>query len=224
MRAAAVALSLAAAPAAALDCSIALVLALDVSSSVDDGEYAMQMRGIADALRDPAIIDTILTPAGSGILATAFAWSGFRHQETLVDWAWLGDEAAILAFAAALEAAPRSYDHWPTALGRAAGYAVERHRAAPARCLRHVVDISGDGANNDGVGPEWHRARGDFDGLTINGLVIRGAEPDPEAYFIENVIHGPGAFVEVIDRYDDYAEAMRRKLLRELQPPFADLR
>jgi hypothetical protein len=224
VRAAALAFAVAAAPAAALDCSAALVLALDVSSSVDGREYALQMQGLAAALRDPAVIETILTPAGSGVLATAFVWSGFRHQEVVADWTWLGDEAAIHAFADRLAAAPRRFDHWPTALGRAAGFGVERFRAAPLPCRRRIVDISGDGANNDGVGPEWYRARGDFDGVTINGLVIRGATPDPEAYYRSHVIHGPGAFVEVIDSYEDYAPAILRKLLRELQPPFAALR
>ena len=220
---AALALGLGAAPAAALDCSAALVLAIDVSSSVDAAENALQMQGLATAFRDPAVVETILTPPGSGIMASAFAWSGFQHQEVLVEWTWLGDRAAIAAFADRLGAARRRYDHWPTSLGRAVAYGATLHDDNPIPCRRRIIDVSGDGANNDGVGPEWYRARGDFDGLTINGLVIRGADPDPVAYYRENVLHGPGAFLEIAETYTDYPRAILRKLLRELQPPFARL-
>ncbi len=222
--AAALALAAAAAPAAARDCATALVLAIDVSSSVDAREYAMQMNGLAAALREPEVVDAIAPGGGIGIMASAFAWSGFQHQEVIAPWTWLGDRDAIHAFARAIETAPRRYDHWPTALGRAAAFAAELHARNPAACDRRVVDVSGDGANNDGVGPDWYRARGLLDGLTINGLVILGADVDPYAYYRDVLIQGPGAFVEIADGFDAYAEAILRKLLRELQPAFAAAR
>jgi hypothetical protein len=221
LAAAAAAAGLAPAAARALDCAAALVLAIDVSSSVDVREHHLQMSGLAAAFRDPAVVETIL--GEGGIMAAAFAWSGYQHQEMLVDWRWLGDAPAIADFADALSAAPRRYDHWPTALGQAALFAAQLHARNPVSCRRAIIDVSGDGANNDGVGPEFHRDRGAFDGVTVNGLAIRGAEPDPEAYYLTNLIHGPGAFVEAVDSYDDYPEAILRKLLRELQPPFAAL-
>lgn len=206
---------------AAAQCSAALVLALDVSSSVDAMEDRLQVDGLAAAFRDPAVIETILWPRGSGVMVSAFAWSGFQHQELLIDWRWLGDRASILAFADDIEAVRRRYDHWPTALGRAAKFAATMHALNPTPCQRAIVDISGDGANNDGVGPEWFRERGDLAGITINGLVIAGAHPDPVAYYRANVIQGPGAFVEIADSYEDYPEAILRKLLKELSPPYA---
>jgi hypothetical protein len=220
VRAGALAAAAALAPAAAraLDCSVALVLALDVSASVDAAEYALQMGGLAAAFRDEAVIETILSPPGSGIMVSAFLWSGFQHQEIAVDWTWLGDRAAIAGFADALETAPRRHDHWPTALGRATGFAADLHGRNPVSCGRRVIDVSGDGANNDGVAPDWYRSRGWFDGITINGLVILGATPDPEAYYRAQVLHGPGAFLEIADFFTDYPEAILRKLLRELQP------
>ena len=224
LRAAAAALGLSAAPAAALDCHAALVMALDVSSSVDAAENALQMQGLAAAFRDPAVVETILTPPGSGVMAAVFAWSGFQHQEILIDWTWLGDQPSIAAFAERVARAPRSYDHWPTSLGRAVSFAAQLHERNAVSCRRRIVDVSGDGANNDGVGPDWYRARGDLDRLTVNGLVIRGADPDPVTYYRENVIGGPGAFIEIADSYDDYPRAILRKLLRELQPPFAELK
>ena len=207
--------------ARALDCAAALVLALDVSSSVDARENNLQTQGLAEAFRDPAVVETILAGPGAGIMATAFSWSGFQHQEVIVGWTWLGDEASIAAFADSLASTPRRYDHWPTALGRAVAFAAELHRQNPLPCRRRIVDVSGDGANNDGVGPEWYRARGVLEGLTINGLAIRGAEPDPAIYYRDHVLHGPGAFLEVIDSYQSYPPAILRKLLRELSPPYA---
>lgn len=225
MRAAALAALTAAtagsAGAQALDCPVALVLAIDVSSSVDAAEHDLQMTGLAAAFRTPEVVETILAGEGAGIMATAFLWSGFRHQEVIAPWTWLGDAAAIEDFAQVIETAERRVDHWPTSLGRAAEYAAGLQAQNPVPCRRRVIDVSGDGANNDGLGPEWRRDRGMFEGLTINGLAIRGAEPDPEAYYRENLITGPGAFVEAVDGYDDYAPAILRKLLRELQPPFA---
>ena len=221
--AAALALWLGAAPAQAMNCHAALALALDVSSSVDAAENALQMQGLATAFRDPAVIETILSPPGSGIMAAAYAWSGFQHQEVIVEWSWLGDRSSILGFAERIASATRRYDHWPTSLGRAVAFGAQLHERNPRPCRRRILDVSGDGANNDGVGPDWYRARGDLDRLTVNGLVIRGADPDPVVYYRENVIHGPGAFLEVADSYDDYPRAILRKLLRELQPPFAAL-
>ncbi len=207
--------------ARALDCAAALVLALDVSSSVDPREHALQMQGLAAAFRDQAVVETILSGPGAGIMASAFLWSGFQHQEVIVGWSWLGDAQAIAGFADALDAAPRRYDHWPTALGRAVGFAAELHKTNPLPCRRRLVDVSGDGANNDGVGAEWWRDRGALDGLTVNGLVIRGADPDPAAHYRAHVLHGPGAFLEAIEGYADYPPAILRKLLRELSPPYA---
>ena len=218
---AALLLGLAPAGAVALDCAAALALGLDMSSSVDARENALQMSGIAAAFRDPAVMDAILYPPGSGVLASAYAWSGFQHQEMLVDWTWLGDEAAILAFADRIERAPRRYDHWPTAVGRALSFGAALHARAPIPCARRIIDLSGDGANNDGLDPDWFRERGDFEGLTINGLVIEGADPDPVRYYRAQVLHGPGAFLEIAAGYEDYRRAILQKLLRELQPPFA---
>lgn len=219
--AAGLALAAAGQAARAAECAAALALALDVSSSVDINEHKLQVQGLAAAFRDPAVIETILSPPGSGVMAAAFEWSGFQHQEVTVDWTWLGDRGSILAFADRIASSRRRYDHWPTSLGRAAAFGAELHERNPTPCRRRIVDISGDGANNDGVDPDWYRDRGYFDGITINGLVIRGADPDPVAYYRRHVVHGPGAFVEIAATYEDYPRAILRKLLRELQPPFA---
>ena len=207
-------------PAAAQprDCAAALVLALDVSASVDEAEYAIQIGGLAEALVDPEVMTAILPAPGTGIMATAFVWSGFQHQETIAPWTWLGNEGDIAAFAAGLRAVPRVHDYWPTALGRATVFAAGLHRDNPVPCRRRIIDVSGDGVNNDGPPPSFYRAQGFFAGITINGLVIRGATPDPLEHYRQQVMHGPGAFLEIADTYDAYPPAILRKLLRELQP------
>jgi hypothetical protein len=206
------------------DCTAALVLALDVSASVDEVEYRIQMDGLAAAFRDEAVVQTILAYPGAGIMATAFLWSGFQHQESVTGWTWLGDETAIAAFADRIEQMPRTHDYWPTALGRAIAHSADLHDENGMPCRRRIVDVSGDGVNNDGQPPRWYAAQGRFAGLTINGLVIRGAVPDPTSHYEREVLHGPGAFLEVAESFEDYPAAILRKLLRELQPMLGDNR
>jgi len=203
---------------AAAQCKAALVLGLDVSSSVDEDEYALQVNGLASALTSPEVAEAILSGPGAGIMAAAFAWSGTWQQDIMVDWTWLGDYASIVRFARRLQTAQRGVESWPTAMGRATEFAARLHRRNRIDCYRQLIDISGDGVNNDGVGPDWYRRRGDFEGMTINGMVILGADPDPFAYYRDKLIHGPGAFVETAESYRDYPRAIRRKLLRELRP------
>jgi len=204
---------LGAAPAQA--CQLALVLALDVSSSVDAREYRFQMRGLGTAFRDPEVIEAI--QANGGMMATAFEWSGRDKQVAVVGWTWLETDAAIRAFADRLSGASRSYTRFPTALGYALGHAATRFARLPRPCARQVVDVSGDGVNNEGFPPASAYRAFDFARITVNGLVIAGADPDPVAYYREDVIRGPDAFLEVASGFDDYANAMKRKLLREIR-------
>jgi Ca-activated chloride channel family protein len=195
-------------------CGLSLVLALDVSSSVDEREFDLQMKGLAGALRDPEIVQAIID--SGGIQAMAFEWSGRYQQVQVVPWSFLASEADIFSFASLIGAHPRGYDEFPTALGYALGHAATLLSKAPLACARKVVDMSGDGITNEGFGPEHAYANFHFDGVTVNGLVIEGEVPDPVIYYRERVIRGPGAFVEIAHGFADYREAMRRKLLREI--------
>jgi Ca-activated chloride channel homolog len=220
-----IALAAAAAGAAAEGhaCDAALALGLDVSSSVDADEHRMQRQGLADAFRDEAVVRAILG-GGAGVMAAVYEWSGFHQQEVIVDWTWLGDTQAIRAFADRLDLQARRNDAWPTSLGRAVEFATKLHGANPRPCGRRIIDISGDGVNNHGAGPDWYAERGILEGFTVNGLAIRGAQPDPAEYYRDSLIHGPGAFVEVADDFADYPKAILRKLVRELQAPIAMVR
>lgn len=195
-------------------CALTLILAIDVSSSVDDREYSLQMGGLGQALRDRDVREAII--ASGGIQVFAYEWSGRRQQVDILPWTFVNSDAAIFAAADKIESHKRGFSDRPTALGFALGYAAIRLQRAPIACSRQVIDVSGDGVNNDGFEPALAYENFVFDGVQVNGLVIAGATPDPVAYFREKVISGPGAFVEVATGFDDYENAMKRKLLREI--------
>jgi len=200
--------------AAAQDCRLALVFALDVSASVDPAEYRLQLDGLAAALTDPAVRAAILGPPG-GIAFAAYEWSGRRQQVAIAGWTLVETEAGLDRFADQVVSHKRHYGEFPTAVGYALGHGAVLLRDAP-RCQRRTIDISGDGLNNDGFGPEAAYRHFDFNGVTVNGLVIGGEDLGLISFYQARVAHGPGAFVEVAQDYDDYARAMRRKLLREI--------
>lgn len=204
-------------------CQLALVLAIDVSSSVDMEEYQLQARGLARALSDDEVKDAILTTGG--IWLSSFEWSGRHKHVVQVDWVFLDDGTLIDETADRLANTRRASSEFPTALGYALGYASVHLKKVPEPCFRKVVDVSGDGVNNEGFGPDKAYSAFDFNGVTVNGLVVKGADPDPEDYYRREVRRGPGAFVEVARGYGDYTRAMKRKLLREINGgAFADRR
>lgn len=195
-------------------CPLALVLAIDGSSSVDAQEHQLQALGIASALTDPQVKEAIL--AGGGIWITSFEWSGRNQHVIQIDWTLLDSEQSIDAVAARLAISPRGFTEFPTSLGHALGFAAIQMRKLQQPCHRKVIDIAGDGVNNDGFPPASAYRAQDFSDMTVNGLVIKGADPDPVSYYRREVVRGTGAFVEIADSYGDYAIAMKRKLLREI--------
>ncbi len=212
------ALSLAlAGPAAASDCRMALSLGLDVSSSVDSREYALQVEGMAAALRDPAVREAFLAVPGTTVALHVFEWSGRGQQSVRVDWTPIAGAADLEAAAARMEAGERRFSRYPTAVGDAMLFGAEA-LAARGDCAERVLDLSGDGEANDGIAPEDAKRSPLFEGITVNGLVIGVARRLLERHYSEVVIHGPGAFVEEAVDHADFGRAMRRKLVRELQP------
>ena len=201
-------------------CGIELVLAVDVSRSVINAEYDLQLGGLAAAFRHPEVIEAIGWIQG-GVMATVMEWSGPEAQAQTVDWTHLTTPPSVIDFANAIEATDRQFFAAFTAVGEALWFANGLSASNPKRCLRRVIDISGDGASNRGRAPGPIASALAANGVTINALVINGALPDPEAFYAQNVIRGPGAFLEVADSFNDYPAAIRRKLLRELAPGFA---
>ena len=195
-------------------CEVALALALDASSSVNPTEFRLQSQGLAAALLDRDVKAAIL--GGGGVLMTAYEWSGRRQQAIIADWSMLETEEAIASFAGKLAGHKRAFIEFPTAVGYALGFGAIRLERAPVSCARQVIDLSGDGVHNEGFPPASAYRAFNFSGITVNGLVIKGEDPDPEPYYRKNVLYGPGAFLEVASNYEDYANAMKRKLLKEI--------
>lgn len=206
------------APAPAVACALELILAVDVSGSIDSGEFDLQANGLADAFENPSLIAAIGEIEG-GVLVTLTHWSGSTRHRQMTDWHRLTDAGSMAAFAAEARAAERAWRNFSTAIGEALVHAAEVSATAPETCKRRVIDVSGDGVSNEGTAPSTVSGALAAQGYTVNGLVIRGADPDPVAHFRAEVIAGPGAFVEVAADFADYPRAILRKLLREIDQP-----
>ncbi|MFP4570013.1 DUF1194 domain-containing protein [Rhodosalinus sp.] len=201
--------------AGAAECRLALLLALDVSSSVDAQEHRLQRDGLAAALMAPDIRAAILSGAPGQVAFGVYEWSGRSQQQVILPWTMLDSDATIESVAATIRAAPRSYSRFPTAVGYALGYASTLFAEGPA-CDQRVLDVSGDGIGNDGFEPMHAYRHFPFAGITVNGLAVGGHDPQVLDYYMFDLRHGPGAFVEFAEDYDDFRRAMERKLYREL--------
>jgi Ca-activated chloride channel family protein len=208
------------APGPARACAIELVLAMDVSRSVVSSEFDLQMGGLASAFRDPEIAEAIAWIPG-GIMATVTQWSGPEAQIQSVPWTHLTDIAGARAFADTIEREERAFHASYTAVGDALFHANNLSANNPLPCKKRVIDISGDGASNRGRPARAMSEALAASGVTVNGLVILGAWPDPAEFYVENVVRGDGAFLETAESFADYANAIKRKLLRELTPQLA---
>ncbi|WP_297589318.1 DUF1194 domain-containing protein [Roseibium sp.] len=203
-------------------CSLALVIAVDVSASISEVEYDLQQKGISAALQDEDVMDAIATVGG--IWLHGFEWSGRYQQNTLLNWRFLSDPESIHSAASEIARNTRDSREFLTALGHALSHASEVLDTAPAVCERQVIDVSADGINNEGYDPHFAYYSSNFTDITVNALVIR-KEERTYTYFENKVIRGPGAFVQAMNSYEDYTEAMIRKLVREiLGLRYADLR
>ena len=203
----------------AMACRQALILALDVSLSVDLGEFRLQREGIARALEDEQVAQAMIRAVDRPMEFAVFEWTGEFNQNLLVDWTVIDGRPALARIATQLRETEQTLRSGRTGLGAAMLHAHEL-LVARRHCARLTLDISGDGRNNNGPQPRAARPVLDAAGITVNALVI---EPERASlalsrYFLDHVIAGPEAFVETIYGFDSYAEAIRRKLLRELLP------
>ncbi len=203
-------------PRDAFACRLALVLAIDVSRSVNSADYALQFRGLADAFRDEQVRAAILG-GGATVAASAFEWSGEGYQSLVADWSLLMTADDLDKFASRLENHSRTHLGKKTAIGSALAFGHGLLSKGPD-CSRFAIDFSGDGYNNDGPAPQQVKETLNFTGITVNALVIGGLRRrELTRYFETNVIQGPGAFAIPTQGFSDFAEAIRRKLLRELK-------
>lgn len=209
----------------------AIVLAADVSRSIDDDEFQLQRRGYATAVTSPQFVQAI--QAGShGAVALCFVeWAGPDQQAVVAKWMVIRDGEGAAEFAKILQDAPRSFAG-RTAIGDGIDFAVAQLAAGGITATRRVIDVSGDGNNNSGRPVTDARDEAVAKGITINGLAIINEKTGGVAgtflyshthppgglpnYYHDNVIGGPGAFVLQIVNFDTFAEAMTSKLLAEI--------
>lgn len=207
-------------PAGAVECRLALLLALDVSSSVDAAEDTLQRGGTVAALTAPEVVEAFFATDEPVALAV-YEWSGRYNQEVILDWTLINSQLDLVRAAEVVANSKRSHNDFPTAMGYALGFGAGMMARAP-RCLQQTIDMAGDGQNNEGFGPEQAYREFPFDGITVNGLVVNAADFEGEvgliAFYRAQVRHGPGAFIEIADGFSDFERAMRRKLERELMP------
>lgn len=211
------ALFLAATPARA--CDVALLLAVDISGSVDGDEYRIQMDGLAAALADPSVADALVRAKAAVMV---MQWTGGSRQDVVVPWMHIADHDDVAALKAATEGAKRQWFNYATAIGAALKFAALQFDDI-ADCKRKVIDVSGDGRNNEGSDPADMRSTLYRAGITVNGLVIEGSERDLREYYYEHVAVGELAFVMTANGFEDYPDRIRQKLLREVTEQVSDL-
>ncbi|MEO1238983.1 MAG: DUF1194 domain-containing protein [Pseudomonadota bacterium] len=192
-------------------CETALVLAIDVSNSIDNFEYDIQATGLADALRDPLVMESLVT----GRVALAVVqWSGPKNQEVSIPWRHIASEADVLSMADEAETMPRAVIMANTAIGDTIAFASALFADVP-ECKRKVIDISGDGADNAGTVPEVQRRIAETQGITINGLAIDPNGIPITNYYRMRVITRNG-FVMTARGHGSYAETLKEKIRREV--------
>lgn len=203
-----------------------LVLAVDASGSVDQGRFELQKQGYVAAFRDARVLHAIQSGDMQSIAVTMVQWTGPMLQMQVLPWTMLKDATTTHAFAAAIAATPRQLFSGGTSISGVIDYAVPLMRESPFQGTRRVIDISGDGSNNRGRPAASARDDAIRAGMTINGLPILAREPELDRYFVDHVIGGPGAFVIAAASYETFADAILKKLIREMarhepRPPAA---
>jgi len=195
---------------------ILLVLAVDTSGSVNQTRFELQRRGYADAFRSQQVLNAIQGGSTGSIAVTMVQWTGPAMQALAVPWMLVKDAASANALADAIEAAPRQLFGGGTSISGAIDHAMLILPNAPYRGLKRVIDISGDGSNNRGRDVREARDEAVKAGVIINGLPIVSLEYDLDKYYFNNVIGGPGAFIVPADSYDNFGQAVLRKLVLEI--------
>src|SRR5437588_5851792 len=201
--------------------AVALVLAVDVSESVSPERYLLQHEGIARAFETPRLVDIIAAMPG-GMEALVLEWSDPDKIAITVGWTRIANHNGAAAFAAAVRGTTRS-SNGLTAIGSAMMAAAAAFEHMPEPADHRVIDISGDGMANFGTPPAQARDVLVKRGITINGLAILSEEPWLDDYYRHNVIGGPSSFVAVAKTFDNFADAMLRKLVQEVaRGPFVN--
>src|SRR6202795_2111768 len=216
-----------AAASAAEDVDLLLVLAVDVSRSIDANKFQLQREGYAAAVADPHRSEAIGTGPTGRIGLTFVEWSGVGAQKVVIDWTKIGDADSAKGFGDRLLEAPRSFAD-RTSISGAIEFAMGQFDKAPYEAARRTIDVSGDGTNNAGRDVAVLRDEAVAKGVTINGLVILSENPmswNPDHtnppgglanYYRNNVVGGAGAFVMVAEDFNSFGKAIISKMIAEV--------
>jgi Protein of unknown function (DUF1194) len=214
-------------PSHAAGVDLEVILAADVSRSIDDGEFDLQRKGYAAAVSDPRVLQAIRGRPGAAIGVCFIEWSGDEDQQVVVDWTEIRDEEDAGGMAAAIVAAPRSF-MGRTSISAAVDFAMAHFATSKWQAARRIIDISGDGTNNSGRPITEARDEAVAHGVTINGLAIINDKPNlgysahtqPPGglplYYQQNVVGGPNSFLLVVKDFNSFADAMAQKLAKEI--------
>ncbi|MBX6744369.1 MAG: DUF1194 domain-containing protein [Acetobacteraceae bacterium] len=202
---------------------VLLVMAVDVSRSVDEDEARLQRQGYRSAVTDPAVLEAIRGGVTGSIAIAYVEWAGAEYQRLVLPWTRIASQADAEDWARRLDQAPRASLSW-TSISGGIDFARDVLAEAPFEASRRVIDVSGDGVNNSGGPAEAARDRAVAEGIVVNGLPIVNdrptfGRPPPlplDEYYRESVIGGPGAFVIVAEDFESFGNALKRKLIREI--------
>ena len=200
-----------------------LVLAVDVSRSIDDDEARLQREGYRSAMTDARVVEAIRAGMMGAIAVAYVEWAGSDYQRLVIPWTQIGRQAEAEAWAAELDRAPRVALSW-TSISGGLDFSMRTLSESPFEGTRRVIDVSGDGVNNSGLPVESVRDRVVAQGVTINGLPIINdrptfGRPSPvplDQYYRDSVIGGDGAFLIAAEDFGAFGNAVRRKLVREI--------
>ena len=222
-----VTLAFPAASLAAEQVDLLLVLAADVSRSIDSEKFQLQRDGYAAAITDPRVLEAIKSGRTGRTGLSLVEWSGLSSQRVVIDWTAISDAESAKSFADRLLEAPRSFAD-RTSISSAIEFAMGHLARALFESARYTIDVSGDGTNNSGGEVTQARDAAVAQGVTINGLVILSETPlawnpdhtNPagglENYYRSNVIGGPGAFVMAAEGFNSFGRAIVKKMIAEV--------
>lgn len=211
------------------DVDTALIVSVDISNSVDEHRYKLQMEGIAKALEDPEVLKAILNGPQGGILFSMVTWAD--KPKLALPWLRIASAADAAAAAAKVRALPRQTGEFTCVSGMLRSISDKVVPQIPGKALRTIVDVSGDGKEN--CNPEEPPAlvRDELaaSGVTINGLPILEGDDGPtlEGWYRDNVMGGPGSFILPAHGFSDFGRAIRQKFMIEISgksPPYREAR
>jgi hypothetical protein len=205
-----------------------LVLAADVSGSMDESKFELQRSGYAAAFSNPRVIEAINAGPRGRIAVALVEWSGILQQKIVIDWKVISNDETARQFGDRIMEAPRAFARNSTSISAGIDFAMTQLDRTPYEARRRVIDVSGDGDNNSGRDVTAARDQALAKGVTINGLVILTETPTPwnsnhtnppgglANYYRNNVIGGPGAFVVIAENFNSFGNVLMKKLIMEI--------